>query len=272
MLVSVITTCFNAEKCIEKTIRSVLSQTFRDFEYIIMDGASADDTLKIAQSYNGLFEKAGIPYHIYSQKDNGIYDGMNHGVARCSGEFVNFMNADDEFYDHRVLSDIFENRDYKDTGVIYGDAAEEEYGELYLFVKNFEGIKKRMPFSHQSVFARRELLMRYPFSEKYRIAADYDFLLNCYDEGVKFSDSQVMVCRVSKDGVSSLKLYDTFMDTEKMLASHGYPRYEGAALSRKLFGLRIRQFGMDVLPDFVKKTIRRLQRKSRGQDQRVQLL
>ncbi len=269
MRVSVITTCFNAEKYIEKTMESVLSQTFRDFEYIIMDGASRDDTLKKAEGFRSRFEDAGIPFHIYSEKDAGIYDGMNHGVAHASGEFVNFMNADDEFFAPSVLSDIFEGKDHGDAGVIYGDAAEEEFGELYLFVKSIEGIKKRMPFSHQSAFARRELLMKHPFDLNYRIAADYDFIMNCYDEGVKFEDSGVMVCRVSKDGVSSLKLYDTFMETERMLTAHGYPRYDEAALKKKLIGLRIRQFGMDVLPAFVKKAIRNAQRKSRGQDKRV---
>ena len=94
-LFSIITTCRNACDCIEKTIRSVLMQDFRNFEYIIMDGLSEDNTLSIAESFRSDFEKAGIPYRIYSERDHGIYEGMNHAVAHAEGEYVNFMNADD---------------------------------------------------------------------------------------------------------------------------------------------------------------------------------
>ncbi|MBR0148162.1 MAG: glycosyltransferase [Lachnospiraceae bacterium] len=269
MRVTIITTCFNAQEHIRKTIESVLRQTFMDYEYIIMDGASKDDTLKIASEYEDAFLRRQIPYHIYSEPDTGIYDGMNHGVKKATGEYVNFMNAGDEFFDEKVLEKLFKRKDYPDIGIIYGDAAETEYGEQYLFVKSISNIKKRMPFSHQSAFALRSLLTEHPFDLKYKIAADYDFIMNCYDEGVKFYDSNLMICRVSKDGVSSVKLYDTFTETEEMLTAHGYPRYTPDELKKKLFFLRIRQFGMDILPAAVKKKIRQIQRKQRGQDIKV---
>lgn len=269
MKVSVITTCFNAADCLEKTIRSVLSQSYGDYEYIIMDGGSRDDTLRIAESFAPDFEKKGVPYHVFSEKDSGIYDGMNHGLQRAGGEYVNFMNADDEFFDSQVLSRIFSDPAASGADIIYGDAAETEFGEQYLFVKDAGNILRRMPFSHQSVFARRKLLEEHPFDLKWSIAADYDFLITCHDLGAVFYDSGVMVCRVSKDGVSSVKLYDTFLETERMLASHGHPRYTPAKLKKKLFFLRIRQFGMDHLPAFIKKLIRKAQRRSRGQDTRV---
>lgn len=269
MRLTIITTCYNAQGCIRKTIESVLFQTYRDFEYIIMDGASKDDTLKIAAEYEGAFARRQIPYHIYSEADTGIYDGMNHGVKKAAGEYVNFMNAGDEFFNENVLEKIFKRKDYPGIGIIYGDAAETEYGEQYLFVKSISNIKKRMPFSHQSAFALRSLLIKHPFNLKYKIAADYDFIMNCYDEGVKFYDTNLMICRVSKDGVSSVKLYDTFLETEKMLTSHGYPRYTKSELKKKLFFLKIRQVGMDILPAGVKKKIRQVQRKQRGQDIKV---
>jgi glycosyltransferase involved in cell wall biosynthesis len=249
-------------------MRSVLSQSFTDFEYIIMDGASTDDTVKIAESFREDFEKKGVELKIFSERDSGIYDGMNHGVRHAAGEYVNFMNAGDCFFDGDVLEKVFSS-DADGADLIYGDAAELEYGSAYLFVKNIEGIYRRMPFSHQSLFARRELLEMHPFNLRYRIAADYDFIVTCYDEGAVFADSHVLVCRVTKDGLSSVKLYDTFLDTERMLAAHSHPRYTPAGLKKKLFFLRIRQFGMDHLPVFVKKLIRVVQRKSRGHDVRV---
>lgn len=291
-LVSVITTCFNAQECIKKTIESVLSQTFNDFEYIIMDGASKDATVKLAREYEEQFSKRGIAFSVYSQKDSGIYEGMNNGVKKALGDYVCFMNADDEFFDEKVLESIFSKLSCPNEGetadrvcvknskeavfepksapdIIYGDAAELEYGELFYFVKDFSRIKERMPFSHQSVFAKRELLLKYPFDMKYKIAADYNFLVTCYENGCSFMDSEVLVCRVSKDGLSSVRLYDTFMETEQMLNSHGIYRYTEKQLKKKLFFLKIRQFGMDYLPHFVKKIIRKYQRKSRGQDRRI---
>ena len=271
--VSVVTTCYNAQDCIEKTIRSVLSQSFRDFEYIIMDGASGDETLKRAESFKGAFEKRGIAFYIYSQKDRGIYEGMNNGAGHCQGDYICFMNADDEFFDDGVLEKVFGPGsalwEAGDGDIIYGDAAELEYGQLFYFTKNFQGIEQRMPFSHQSVFAKRELLMEHPFDTSYRIVADYDFLLKCYEEKKSFLDSGVLICRVSMDGLSSRRLYENFHETEKMLNAHGIYRFTPAALKRKLFFLRIKQVGMDLLPDFVKKQIRLWQRRSRGQDRRV---
>jgi len=270
VLVSVITTCFNGAGEIKKTIESVLEQDFTDFEYIIMDGGSKDDTLSIAKSYEDSFREKGIEYKIFSQPDSGIYDGMNHGVAHATGEFINFMNADDIFHDAHVLSAIFteESNDIalEETDIIYGDCIQEEYDRKYLFPKDFSEIKKRMPFSHQSVFARRSLLEKYPFDTKYKIAADYDFLLNCYDNGAVFCDSKIKVCTVTLDGVSSFKILDCFVETDEMLRTHGIVRYSEGEYKKKLGFMKVKQIGMNCFPSGLKKIIRRLQRKNRGQD------
>lgn len=268
MKVSVITTCFNAQSCISKTIESVLSQDYSDFEYIIMDGGSTDDTLMIAEKYKDSFNQKGIDYRIFSQKDSGIYDGMNNGVSNAVGEYVNFMNADDVFFDSKVLRQVFDSISAS-PDIIYGDACEFEYGRYYYFVKDYERITRRMPFSHQSVFAKRELLIKHPFNSKYKIAADYDFLMNCYDEDAIFFDSNVMICTVSKDGISSTDLYNTFLETEHMLNSHGVFRYSKMALKKKLLTLKIKQLGMNYLPSPLKLIIRRIQRKMRHQNQLV---
>lgn len=266
---SVITTCFNAGDSLRRTIESVLEQDYTDFEYIVMDGGSTDGSVELARSYEECFSEKNIPFFVYSEKDNGIYEGMNHGVAHAEGEFVNFMNADDEFYDSSVLKRLFEERDWDGVGVIYGDAAETECGKVYFFTKDFSKIETRMPFSHQSVFARRSLLKEHPLNQKYRIAADYDFLLTCYQSGVRFEDAGMLICRVSLDGVSSVKIYDTFVETEEMMNSHGIYRFSEKELKKKLFMLKIKQFGMDYLPAFIKKEIRLWQRKHRGQNREI---
>ncbi len=264
--VSVITVCRNPGRDIIKTMESVLAQDYRDFEYIIQDGGSDDGTLDLVDEYRKKFEKRKIRVSLVSEKDNGIYDGMNRAVARSSGTWINFMNAGDCFYSRTVLSDIFNKSNYPNAAILYGDAVECEYGRYYMFRKAFDKIEERMPFSHQSAFINRELMSRYPYKTGYRIGADYDFLLSMYKKGFFFRDTGVITCIISKNGVSSLKLYDTYMETLKIKNSHGIDGPTAAELTVKLREMRIKQFVMDHFPDFIKKLIRSFQLKVRKQN------
>ena len=95
MIVSIITICFNSELVIRKTIESVLSQTYDNIEYLIVDGASKDQTVKIAESYRDAFAKKRYIYRIYSEPDRGIYDAMNKGIQKSSGELIGMINSGD---------------------------------------------------------------------------------------------------------------------------------------------------------------------------------
>ena len=264
--VSVITVCRNPGRDIIKTIESVLAQDYCDFEYIIQDGGSDDGTLALINEYKKKFEKKNIRMSLVSEKDEGIYDGMNKAVARSLGTWINFMNAGDCFYSGTVLSDIFNKSNYPNAAILYGDAVECEYGRYYMFRKAFDKIEERMPFSHQSAFINRELMSRYPYKTGYRIGADYDFLLSMYKKGFFFRDTGVITCIISKNGVSSLKLYDTYMETLKIKNSHGIDGPTAAELTVKLREMRIKQFVMDYFPDFIKKTIRSFQLRIRKQN------
>lgn len=94
-LISIVTVSFNSEKTIRQTIESVLNQTYTNIEYNIVDGASTDRTVEIATQYKDDFEAKGIKYIITSEKDKGIYDAMNKGIARSHGEIVGLINSDD---------------------------------------------------------------------------------------------------------------------------------------------------------------------------------
>ena len=102
-LVSIVTVVFNGEKYLEQTIQSVINQTYDNVEYIIIDGGSTDGTVDIIKNYEDR-----IDYWI-SEKDKGIYDAMNKGINLASGEWINFMNAGDIFYDEKVLNTIYIN-------------------------------------------------------------------------------------------------------------------------------------------------------------------
>ncbi len=271
-LFSIITTCRNAQDCVAKTIESVLAQDYTDFEYIVMDGGSTDDTVSIAKSYEAAFEKKGIGYAVYSEKDHGIYEGMNNAVAHATGDLVNFMNADDMLFSADTLSGatavIAEQAgEDKDSFVFYGDCAAVEFGQTYRFIKDPGVIESKMPFSHQSVFASRELLIKYPFKESYRIGSDYDFLLNAYQSGATFCDLNIFVCTVTLDGLSSLSLLDTFVETVKIQREHGIDRFPGRRYDRKIRSLKIKQFVMDHFPKFIIMIIRKIQRICRGQNE-----
>ncbi|HDY89306.1 MAG TPA: glycosyltransferase, partial [bacterium] len=114
-MLSIITVTYNAEACLEKTIQSVINQTYKNIEYIIIDGGSSDKTLSIIKKY-----KKYIKYCI-SEPDKGIYDAMNKGIKIAKGDYINFLNAGDFYYENNVLSYLFDNLD-KSVDLLYGDS------------------------------------------------------------------------------------------------------------------------------------------------------
>ena len=264
--VSIITVCYNAAKELPMTIESVLAQDYDDFEYIIKDGASGDDSLRILDSYRERFSERGITYKVISEADGGIYDAMNKGVLVAEGTWINFMNAGDCFYSSTVLSQIFSDKSYPTSAILYGDCAEYEYGRFYLFPKNMEGIRSVMPFSHQATFANRSLLLRLPFKCEYRYSADYDFLLSAYDRELHFTDVGCVVCITNKDGVSSVNYHDMLNESADILKNHGVAPMSGSQAAGRERSLKIKQFILDHFPDFIKKFIRGVQIKLRHQN------
>lgn len=112
--VSIITVTYNAVSFVEETILSVLGQDFHDYEYLVVDGGSTDGTLEILKKYEGWL-------HFISEPDKGIYDAMNKGIARSTGEWLYFLNAGDAFYSPGVLGEIFTEANVQNNLLIYGD-------------------------------------------------------------------------------------------------------------------------------------------------------
>lgn len=178
--VTIITVCYNAEREIEKTILSVIGQTYDNIEYIVVDGKSHDATISIIHKYQNSIDV------ILSEPDNGIYDAMNKGLALASGKWICFMNAGDVFYDKDVTSKVFQSKKY-DCDVIYGDTVHlTKYG-AYLFTAGHPSeLKQHLPFCHQSCFVKAATLKEYKFNLHYKLAADYDFFYNLYCKNAKF--------------------------------------------------------------------------------------
>ena len=212
IVITVITVCYNAAADLPVTIESVLAQDLVNYEYIIQDGDSTDDTEKLVRSYERKFSERGIRLIYHKEKDSGLYDAMNKAARSAAGEYVNFMNAGDCFYDETVLSKAAKAAG--DNGlptILYGDCAVYEYGLFHLFTKSLADIGERMPFSHQSVFARTGFVREHPFDTGYRYSADYDFLLTAYDRKAEFCDIGTIVCITTADGLSSVNYHDTLV-------------------------------------------------------------
>ena len=212
-VLSIVTVSYNSEKTIEKTLKSVLNQTFTKYEYILVDGNSTDNTNKIIQSYRCEFENKGIDFIHLVEKDDGIYDAMNKGIKLSNGRWINFMNSDDTFSDNRVLEKLFSS-EFKDVDVIYGNEnrVNKKSQVINKANRDIKELEKVMFMCHQSTFVKTELLKKNNFDTKYKICSDYDNLLKLYLSGKKFKYIDLTVCNYSVEGTSNMNYYNTALE------------------------------------------------------------
>lgn len=197
MKFSIVTVTFNCCDFLEETIESVITQTFSDYEYIIIDACSTDGTLNIIKKY-----EQNISYWI-SETDNGIYDGMNKAIKVAKGDYIIFMNAGDSFYDDHVLQKVSD--EIEDTiDVIFGDyISKTNKGNVYQHVTPFyESTKylRQMGFCHQSVFVRTTLARNNMFDLSFRFCADYNMIYNLFCQNACFKQIDTPICYYDNTG------------------------------------------------------------------------
>lgn len=208
--ISVITVCFNTVSTLEKTILSVLNQSYPNIEYIIIDGGSTDGSVDIIKKYADR-----LAYWV-SEPDRGVYDAMNKGIIVATGDYTIFINSGDYFYSNDVLMHLSNER-FEDADLIYGPVYVEskkgyslwEADALFLKTKN----KRRLVFGaqgicHQGLFTKTALLKKYMFDLNYSICADTDLTYKIFLNGnhvVKKLDFIVSVYDSSIDGISHNK-------------------------------------------------------------------
>lgn len=196
-LITVVTVCYNSVDMIEKTLKSVIEQSYSNKEYVVIDGASTDGTKKIVERYIDSID------FFMSESDNGIYHAMNKAVGVAKGEWVIFMNAGDVFVDNAVL----EKANYSLSAtidVLYGDILTSRNTELVLKEAPSE-IKSmhRMPFCHQAVFTRTSLLRSFPFDEKYKMSADFKLYKQLNRENATFRRLPLPITIYDRTGLSN---------------------------------------------------------------------
>ncbi len=169
--VSIITITYNNRDGLKRTAQSVQSQMSRDYEWIIIDGASTDGTRGDFGNYANA--------RIISEPDNGIYDAMNKGIEQSNGDYIIFMNAGDMFSTPTILDEVLGAITEKNPDLIYGDAWEQgKDGDIfYKRAKPHSGILNGLFTHHQSIFYNRAALGSLRYDTSFRIAADYDLTL-----------------------------------------------------------------------------------------------
>lgn len=198
VLISIITVCKNSESTIERTIQSVVEQTYPYIEYIVVDGKSTDKTMDIVNKFRDRINR------IICEEDSGIYDAMNKGIMAATGDIVAFINSDD-WYSEDVIVDVI--NEYKKCGadVLYGNYTIVEDGrkELMTFEeKEIESLREWQWLPHPATFTRAYLYKEVLFDTRYRIAADYSFFLELLNRGASFHYYDCNISFFSRNGVS----------------------------------------------------------------------
>ena len=220
--ITVVTVCYNAEAKISETVRSVITQTYPDIEYIVKDGCSGDKTLEILRK---LQKEENIL--IFSEEDNGIYDAMNTAVEYASGDYVIFLNAGDAFADEYVLEELSQKCTEKNCpDILFGNIIYKETNGSRLS-RNYSKIcaKKYYYLSgdticHQVVMARRDSLLKYPFDITYSICADRNWLLTLIENKALFEyiDRVISICEVEGYSTQNQQRYE--WETRRCIREH----------------------------------------------------
>ena len=208
-LVSIITVTKNSARTLRTTMESVLNQTYKNVEYLIIDGASTDDTVRLAESYRDRFEQAGIMYHIISEPDNGIYDAMNKGIDRSKGDLIGIINSDD-WYEVNALERMVDT--YREThfDMFYADLRilrEQKNGLFTEMMIKHSALKSPVvsrDWNHPTTFVTRDIYDRYRYKQD-SIHDDWDLVLRIRNDGCRIAILNEVLANFRYGGISNQK-------------------------------------------------------------------
>lgn len=219
---SIITVTYNAEKWLERTILSVLSQSYSNIEFIIVDGASKDGTVDIIKQY-----ESGISSWV-SEPDRGLYDAMNKGLKMATGDYVWFINAGDTLYTSDTLQTIVASLKKRVSlpGVIYGetmivDAEGRSLGMRRLKAPRkltWKSFRMGMLVCHQSFIARRDIAPVYNLD--YKLVADYDWCIQCLKASKKIHNSRLILSNFLDEGLSSVNRKESLKERYEVMCNY----------------------------------------------------
>jgi glycosyltransferase involved in cell wall biosynthesis len=215
---SVITIVYNNVRDIERTMLSVLNQSYSNIEYVVIDGASNDGTLDILMQYKSRISK------LVSEKDKGIYDAMNKGLSLATGDYVLFMNSGDEIYAPDTVENLFAS----------GVEADIYYGETEMFDENWNSLGQRrhkapvaftwkdfkygMSISHQAIYIRKSLTEPYDLS--YKLSSDIDWILKAAKKAKRIVNVNTYVAKYLVGGMSKKKHRQSLLERFSIMTKH----------------------------------------------------
>ena len=221
-LVSVVTTCYNSGKTIERTINSVLNQTYKHIEYIVIDAASTDDTQKIIDEYSN-----SIIYY-ESKEDNGIAEGWNRGINKSNGEYIQILNADDYLPKTKIQNSIECFKNNPNTGFVFGDLImlNKENRMIYKIAgdpKYYNKIKYVMPrLNHPTVMVKKEVYDKFGlFDTNFEIGMDYEWLLRVTRNGESGIYISNIYTYMLEGGLSEGEQTKALMEERQIATLHG---------------------------------------------------
>lgn len=196
--ITVVTVVFNCVSSIERTILNIIGQSYSNIEYIVVDGGSTDGTLEVIRKYG-----AHIDLWI-SERDKGIYNAMNKAIDLSTGDWINFMNAGDNFHTSKTAAAVAPHLDDR-YGVVAG-AVRYMYDEKHTRIKHmrpkFTGFYLEVPH-HQASFINNRLMKHHKYDESFRIRGDLNFMTTLHAEGEKILMIDEVICDVDTNGVSA---------------------------------------------------------------------
>ena len=212
--VTIITVAYNSEATIRKAIESVLAQTYPVLEYIIVDGASSDNTVSVAQSYQEQFRARGYTFRIVSEPDQGMYDALNKGIRMAGGELIGNINSDD-WYELQAVEKMVE--------FYHREAYDIAWSSLRILKSNGQLIKKAHTgklwttagFCHPTMFARKQILQQFPYALTY-MDADFDMVTRAKAAGVKICVLDEVLANYRLGGMSTKKSFRDMLSRIKM--------------------------------------------------------
>lgn len=224
MKISIITPTFNSEKSISENVKSVLSQSYKEYEHIIIDNCSEDSTLEIISE---LYKKNNSidKLIIISEKDEGISDAFNKGIKKASGDIITILNSDDKYFYNDVFADVV--KFLKDEILfIHGDILflDERFGSNLRRPLLYD-VRVGMPFNHPTMFLRKEIFTEVGYFDKsYRFAMDFEFICRMSKifelPSISFYLNSKPMVVMNAGGVSWKYEIDTINETKRALKSH----------------------------------------------------
>ena len=220
---TIITVTYNAGKVLEKTIQSVISQSYRNVEYIIVDGKSKDNTLKIADFY-----KEWI-HNLVSEPDKGLYDAMNKGIRLATGDYLCFLNAGDKLHDENTLQRIVDSlKEKTQPDVLYGETAIVDENGNFLHMRrlstpqelNWKSFRQGMLVCHQAFFAKRELAVQEPYLLDYRFSADFDWCIRIMKKAKCLHNTRLTIIDYLNEGMTTQNHKASLKERFRIMVKH----------------------------------------------------